>query len=105
MQLLNQEYNGDKENSTNADCLSVQILNNCIYSCQVLCINYTTYDCHWDQDMINPQTNCNVMVHSCEVEPNTQPFWYARILGIFSTEVLHVGAASWNLSKQHMEFL
>ena len=105
MRLLNQEYNGDEENFTDADRLSVRILNNRIYSCQVLRINYTTYDCRRDQDTINPRTNCDVMVHSREVEPNAQPFWYARILGVFFTEVLHVGAASRNLSKQRMEFL
>src|SRR5271170_6144804 len=87
--LLNQEYNGDEGIFTDADRLSVRILNNRIYSCQVLRINYTTYDCRRDQDTMNPRTNCDVMVHSREVGPDAQPFWYARVLGVFFTEIVH----------------
>ena len=103
--LINQQYDGDEEDFTDADRLSVRILNNRIYSCQVLRINYTTYDCRRDQDTMNPRTNCDVMVHSRELGPHAQPFWYARILGIFFAEIVHVGAASRNLGKQRMEFL
>lgn len=58
-----------------------------------------------DQDSINPHTHCDVMVHSPETKKNAHPFWYARVLGIFHTQVLHIGEDVHNRSVQHMEFL
>jgi hypothetical protein len=45
------------------------------------------------------------MVISREEGHNAHPFWYARILGVFHAEVLHIGALAKNRSKQHVEFL
>lgn len=58
-----------------------------------------------DQDTMNPRTHCDVMVLSPETGPNQHPFWYARVLGVFHTKVLHTGSQSRNRSVQHMEFL
>lgn len=54
---------------------------------------------------MNPRTHCDVMVLSPETEPDAHPFWYARVLGVFHTKVLHTGPQSQNRSIQHMEFL
>lgn len=54
---------------------------------------------------MNPRTHCDVMVLSQETEPNAHPFWYARVLGVFHTKVIHMGPESRNRSVQHMEFL
>ncbi|KAF9468095.1 hypothetical protein BDZ94DRAFT_1287378 [Collybia nuda] len=68
-------------------------------------VNYTTYDMRRDQDSLNPHTHCDVMVLSPETEQNAHPFWYARVLGVFHTKVLHTGPNSHNRSIQNMEFL
>ena len=38
-------------------------------------------------------------------EAGDGPYWYARVLGIFHADILHVGPLALNLSVQHMEFL
>lgn len=58
-----------------------------------------------DQDSVNPRTHSDVMVISPETGPDAHPFWYARVLGIFHTEVLHTGPHSRNNGAQRMEFL
>lgn len=54
---------------------------------------------------MNPRTHCDVMVISRETTKNHHPFWYARVLGVFHTKVIHTGPQSLNHSVQHMEFL
>jgi hypothetical protein len=84
---------------------TVRILGDRIYSAKVFRVNYTTYDLRRDQDSMNPRTHCDVMVVSPEKGPKVHPFWYARVLGVFHTKVLHTGPNSNNHSVQHMEFL
>ena len=45
------------------------------------------------------------MVMSLESEEDAHPFWYAQVLGVFHTCVLHVGPAATNQSVQNIEFL
>jgi len=54
---------------------------------------------------MNPRTHCNVMVVSQETGPNAHPYWYARVLGVFHAQVMHIGPEAQNRSIQHMEFL
>ena len=44
-------------------------------------INYKTYDVRREGDVINPKTYPDIMVKS--PEPQAQPYWYARVIGIF----------------------
>lgn len=37
--------------------------------------------------------------------PETHPYWYARVLGIFHADVLHTGANATTRSVQQIEFL
>ena len=45
------------------------------------------------------------MVLSPESEEDAHPFWYAQVLGVFHTRVLHVGPAATNRSVQNIEVL
>ena len=45
------------------------------------------------------------MVYSPKTGPDAHPYWYARVLGIFHAQVLHLGSKSTNHSPRHMEFL
>jgi hypothetical protein len=66
---------------------TVRIAGECIYRCKTIRINYTTYDIRCNTDTINPQTYPDIMVKSPETGPNGQPYWYARVIGIFHATV------------------
>ena len=103
--LLNLDQYDEDHNFTDDDRKTVRIIDNRIYAAKILRVNYTTYDVRRDQDSMNPRTNCDVMVFSEEDDPDAHPFWYARILGIFHANVLHIGPRVTNRSVQRMEFL
>ncbi|EDQ99528.1 uncharacterized protein LACBIDRAFT_334986 [Laccaria bicolor S238N-H82] len=109
-QLLAREYSGDETEFTSKEQNSVAFINNCIYSHKVLRVNYTTYDMRHEQDSLNPRTHADIMVVSQEPTMHEDgmpehPYWYARIIGIFHTQVLHTGPESRTSEPQHMEFL
>ena len=103
--LRGQPYDGDQELYSDQDRMSVHIVDNKIYSSQLLRVNYTTYDIHRDQDSVNPCTHPDVMVLSRKDDPQAHPYWYARVLGIFHLRVLHLDPSVVNCSVQHMEVL
>ena len=103
--LLKLDYDGDEQEYSDTDRRSILILDNWVYLAKVFCVNYTTYDIWWDQDSINPRTHSDIMMYSPETGRDAHPYWYACVLGIFHTQVLHVGAKSTNHTPQHIEFL
>ncbi|KAK0186024.1 hypothetical protein F5146DRAFT_1143603 [Armillaria mellea] len=67
---------------------NLHIINDHIFWHKVLCVNYTTYNIHQDQDSINPQTHSNVIVLANNSDPNdTHPYWYAHIIGLFHADI------------------
>ena len=101
----NHEYDGEDHKYSATEQNTVQILDNCIYSSKVLQVNFTSYDICREQDSMNPQTNCNVMVLSPESGEDVHPFWYAQVLGVFHGWVLHTDPAAANKSVHKIEFL
>ena len=85
--------------------MSVHIVNNKIYSSQLLRVNYTTYDVRRDQDLVNTHTHPDVMFLSHEDDPWAHPYWYAQVFGIFHLRVLHLNPSVMNCLVQHMEAL
>ena len=73
--------------------MSVHIVDNKIYSLQLLRVNYTMYDIHRAQDLVNPRTHPDIMVLSHEDDP------WAHL------RVLHLDPSTMNCSVQHMEVL
>ena len=45
------------------------------------------------------------MVMSPELGEDVHPFWYAQVLSVFHTQVLHADLAATNKSVQNIEFL
>ncbi|KAK2459296.1 hypothetical protein APHAL10511_008685 [Amanita phalloides] len=108
--LLGTEYDRDEMTFSSAQHSMVTICNNLIYSHQVLRVNYTTYDLRREQDTINIRTKPNVMLLSREDSPNEDglqyhPYWYAHIIGIFHTYIIHTGPESKGALPQWMDFL
>ena len=75
-----------------------------------MCLNYTTYDVHQAQDIINPSTpHCNIMLlaeHTAS-EPglHSHPYLYARVLGIFHANVTYVGPGMVDYRLRRIDFL
>ena len=103
--LHSQPYDGDQEPYSDQDRMSVHIVDNRIYSLQLLRVNYTMYNIHRDQDSVNPRTHPDVMVLSHEDDPWAHPYWYTQVLGIFHLRVLHLDPSAMNCLVQHMEVL
>ena len=86
--LLNQGYDGDTYGKfIEEERNTVRIAGEQIYRCKTIRINYTTYNVRRDGDTINLWTYPDIMVKSPETGLHAQPFWYARVIGIFYTSI------------------
>lgn len=106
--MLNRDYEGDSYGEFNdKERSTVRIAGERIYRCKRMRINYTTYDVRRDTDPINIRSYPDIMVKSPEIGPNAQPYWYARIIGIFHALVSssHPGVPSQERSLRRMDFL
>jgi hypothetical protein len=108
--LLERDYEGDMYGNsefTDDERNSVRIAGERLYRCKTVQINYTTYDIRRDADTINTRTYPDVMVTSPETGPNAQPYWYARVIGIFHATVssTHPELEGMAQSRTHMDFL
>jgi hypothetical protein len=72
-------------------------------------VNYTTYDVRRSQDVVNPSTShCNVMVlNDGASAPNSDshPYRYAKVLGIYHANAIHVAPGINDYQPRRMEFL
>ena len=68
-------------------------------------INYTTYDIRRDTDPINIGSYPDIMVKSPETGPDTQPYWYARVIGVFHALVLSTHTGVQERYLRRMDFL
>lgn len=77
-----------------------------IYEHKFIRINYTTYDVRRSQDIINTSTSHhNIMVLADSSSTLGEEFMYARVLGIYHTNVIYVGAGSVDYQPRRMDFL
>ena len=76
-----------------------------IYRCKTMRINYTTYDVRRDTDTIKIESYPDIMVKSPETGSSAQPYWYARVIGVFHALVSssHMGVQETSLRR--MDFL
>ncbi|THH05402.1 hypothetical protein EW146_g9914 [Bondarzewia mesenterica] len=103
---LGRQYDGDEVKFSEAERNTIFIQQHLIYCHKVLRINYTSYDVHRGQDSINPRTDADVMVLAHEeLEDNAHPFWYARVLGIYHVNIVHIGPQSLDTRPKRMHFL
>lgn len=97
---------GDTEAHT-----TVLFSKNRIYRHQIARFHYTTYDVRRGQDVIHPNTShCNIMLladnnGAGEEQQHRSHFLYARVLGIYHTNVIYTGEASTDYHSRRLEFL
>lgn len=86
-----------------------------MYSHKIIRLNYTTYDVRRAQDVVNPGTpNCNIMLlassgaNQCASQGPTTTghrFLYARVLGIYHTNIIYTGPGMRGYTPKRMDFL
>ncbi|KAG6821859.1 hypothetical protein H0H92_000462, partial [Tricholoma furcatifolium] len=74
-----------------------------MYYHKALRINFTTYDNRRDQDTINPRTHSDIMVLSND--SSLHPYRYARVLGVYHTNIRFDSLRSKCRDLHTMEFL
>ncbi|KAJ7627108.1 hypothetical protein FB45DRAFT_1082250 [Roridomyces roridus] len=76
-----------------------------IFSHKYMRVNYTTYDCLRDADMVHATTRPDILMVSREDNP-AHPYTYARVVSIFHAQVQHLASRSKDDRKaHHMYFL
>jgi hypothetical protein len=104
--LLERDYEGDSYGEfTDEERNTVRIAGERIHQCNTLRVNYTTYDVKRDTDTIKPGSYPDIMVKSPESGPNAQPFWYARVIGVFNALVSSSHPGVRENSLRRMDFL
>lgn len=110
--LLNRNFDGDTHESfSDNDRNSVIFKDSRCYSVQTCRINYTSYDIQRESDTITLQRTSDVILKApppedFEDEVEAEPFWYARVLGIYHAKVssLHSQVQS-GREYRNMDFL
>jgi len=105
--LLNRDYEGDSYGDfTDEERNTTRIAGERIHRSKTMQINYTTYDIRRDTDAINIGLYPDIMVKSPETGPDAQPYWYARVIGVFHAFVSssHAGVVG-ERTLRRMDFL
>jgi len=104
--LLDRTYEGDTYGEfTGDERNTVHIVGERLYRCRTMRVNYTTYDVRCEGDVINPKSYPDIMVKSPETGPQAQPYWYARVIGIFHGLVSSSHREVREQLPRHMDFL
>lgn len=88
----------------------ILLKHNRLYTHNILQINYTTYDVHRSQDIINPRTpHCNIMVLAAADGDNegedSHMFLYGRVLRIYHANIIYNGPGMIDHRPHRIEFL
>src|SRR5438270_12664897 len=82
--LLSRQFDGDMhEEFTDSDRNSIHFIGSKFYSVQTCRIYYTSYDLQRQCDTINSHTHPDIMLCSPINEEGAEPYWYARVLGVY----------------------
>ncbi|KZV88625.1 hypothetical protein EXIGLDRAFT_751594 [Exidia glandulosa HHB12029] len=88
--LQKRDYDGDEAAHTTAERLTVNIIQNRMYSHKTASIHYTTYDVRHGEDTIHVGNDrVDIMLRALEDDSDGHPYWYARVLGIYHVNVLY----------------
>lgn len=90
------------------DWRAVVLKHDRFYKHNTMRVNYTTYDVRRGEDVIHAgSSHCDiVMLNSAFAEdPNTHPFCYAHVLGIFHANVIYLGEKNTDYRPRRLEFL
>ena len=105
--LTGREFDADMhEDFTDWDRNTIRFLGGKIYSVRTCRIYYTSYDLQRNWDTINPCSHPDIMVRSPITEADAEPYWYARVIGIYHAKVWAENPAiPGGKVARHMNFL
>ncbi|KAF7300199.1 hypothetical protein MKEN_01343700 [Mycena kentingensis (nom. inval.)] len=90
--ILSRMFGGDPETDfDDNDRADIHIVNNCIYKHKTVRFVYTTYDRRRRIDSCNPRTQADIMVLNPSDDRAEQPYWFARLIGVFHVNVIYTG--------------
>ena len=94
----------NEANTLDADSCQAVLKDEQIYGHNLFHINYTAYDVRRTQETVNPRTDhCDVMLLSHQ--PSAHPFCYARVLGVYHTNVIYIGPGFKDYQSRRIELL
>jgi hypothetical protein len=79
-----------------------------LYTHRIIRINYTTYDVRRAEDVVNPRTtrrDIMVLASSDNTDSKSNPFWYARVIGVYHVNAIYAGPGRRDYRPRRMEFL
>jgi hypothetical protein len=100
--IKGQKFNGDILSFSDEDRRSIKILDDLIYSHQVLRVYYTTYDMRRDQSSINPRAHADILVSGYD-DSTSPPFHSCMYDGspMTKTRLIEAGAYHASASTTH----
>ena len=103
--LLRCLHHGDNFEYSEEDYNRISFVYNRIYRHNVMRLNYTTYDLRRSQDSINIRTHSDVMVIASEEGGDGDPYWYARVIGVFHANVRYRNPQDGSVDTRSMDFV
>lgn len=110
--LISQDdHAGSSEGETGISAEHIILKDDRIYEHNIMRINYTTYDTQRSQDVIHTSTSHrDIMLlddphGNNEDTANVQQYRYARVIGIYHTNVIYAGRGRVDYEPRRMEFL
>ncbi|QRV91939.1 hypothetical protein RhiJN_19957 [Ceratobasidium sp. AG-Ba] len=97
----------DRQEFTTTDLAKIDFYKQRMYRHKTLRINYTSYDVLRQQDILNPSTpNCFVVLANApDREPDEHPFIYAKVLGVYHTNVIYAGRPPRRMDFVHVRWM
>lgn len=90
---------------------SILFKNDSMYRHNIARFNFTTYDVRRAQDVINTNTSHNNIMLLANLDDSSDgtndrhPFLYARVIGIYHTNVIYTGTGMLDYRPRRLEFL
>ena len=88
------------EEFTDSDRNSIRFVGSKIYSVQTCNIYYTSYDLQRQFDTVNPCTHPDIMLHSPINKEGAEPYWYARVLGVYHANMSKWGSECYGVDRR-----
>ncbi|KAI0735278.1 hypothetical protein C8Q76DRAFT_791844 [Earliella scabrosa] len=77
----------------------IRIFEDRMYKHKYIRVNYTTYDMRREQDVVSPRNHADIMVPAPEWDA-AYPYWYGRVIGIFTVKASYHGPEATRQSRQ-----
>ncbi|KAI0757776.1 hypothetical protein C8Q80DRAFT_1216250 [Daedaleopsis nitida] len=92
----------ERDDFTSEELDGIRLFEDRMYEHKTLRVNYTTYDMRREQDVISPRNHADIMVPAPEFD--SFPYWFGRVIGIFTVQASYQGPGSTTQSRRWHEY-